>query len=117
MATTKPVVLHIDTTGPIARVAIRQARKPLAVLTWRSQGASELLVKKIDTMLRKTRLTIGQLTAIAVNDQTGSFTGTRVGVTVANTLGHLLGIPVNGKKPPIAINYGVPYKVRLKQRA
>ena len=37
------------------------------------------------------------LTAIEVNCGPGSFTGTRVGVTVANALGFALNIPVNGK--------------------
>lgn len=37
------------------------------------------------------------LEAIEVNTGPGSFTGLRVGVSVANALGYSLGIPVNGK--------------------
>ena len=39
-----------------------------------------------------------QLDGIEVETGPGSFTGLRVGVSVANALGFTLGIPVNGKK-------------------
>ncbi|MBI2019279.1 hypothetical protein HYS95_01250 [Candidatus Daviesbacteria bacterium] len=38
------------------------------------------------------------LEGIEVETGPGSFTGLRVGVSVANALGFALGIPVNGKK-------------------
>lgn len=47
------------------------------------------------------------LTQIEVNPGPGSFTGTRVGVAVANALGFALGLPVNGQKPPIEPVYFV----------
>lgn len=43
------------------------------------------------------------LTAIEVNCGPGSFTGTRVGVSVANALGFALDIPVNSKKGKIVM--------------
>lgn len=47
------------------------------------------------------------LTQIEVNPGPGSFTGTRVGVAIANALGFALGLPVNGQKPPIEPVYFV----------
>jgi tRNA threonylcarbamoyladenosine biosynthesis protein TsaB len=52
------------------------------------------LIKKI---LREYNLGLKDLTAIEVKQGPGSFTGLRVGIAIANTLGFLLNIPVNGK--------------------
>lgn len=45
------------------------------------------------------------LEGIEVETGPGSFTGLRVGVSVANALGYVLGIPVNGKKMETEIQY------------
>ena len=49
-------------------------------------------------ILEKYDLTLQDLTAIHVNTGPGSFTGLRVGIAIANCLGYLLKIPVNGKE-------------------
>ncbi len=41
------------------------------------------------------------ITEVEVNLGPGSFTGTRVGVAIANALSFALKIPLNGKKPPL----------------
>ena len=51
----------------------------------------------IEKILKKNKLKPGDLTEIKVNPGPGSFTGLRVGIAVANSLGWLLEIPVNGK--------------------
>ena len=45
------------------------------------------------------------LEGIEVETGPGSFTGLRVGVSVANALGYSLGIPVNGKKIETGLQY------------
>lgn len=45
------------------------------------------------------------ITSIEVNPGPGSFTGTRVGVAIANALGFALGLSVNNQKPPIEVIY------------
>lgn len=61
------------------------------------QTGSQALIPAILRLLKKTRIDISQIDEIEVNVGPGSFTGTRVGVTVANVLGFALQIPVNGK--------------------
>lgn len=45
------------------------------------------------------------LEGIEVETGPGSFTGIRVGVAVANSLGYSLGIPVNGKRLETELQY------------
>ena len=48
------------------------------------------------------------LTSIEVNPGPGSFTGSRLGVTIANALGFSLKIPVNSQNKPIEVIYSQP---------
>ena len=52
----------------------------------------------IEKLLKKHGLEYKDLKRIGVETGPGSFTGLKVGVSVANALGFSLGIPVNGKK-------------------
>jgi tRNA threonylcarbamoyladenosine biosynthesis protein TsaB len=61
------------------------------------EGSSQKLLSFIDEKLKEEGASIDKITEIEVNIGPGSFTGLRVGVSVANTLGWALGIPVNGK--------------------
>ena len=58
---------------------------------------SQRLLSFIDKVLGKEGKTFKDITEIKVATGPGSFTGLRVGVAVANTLGWVLGAPVNGK--------------------
>ncbi|MEK7580930.1 MAG: tRNA (adenosine(37)-N6)-threonylcarbamoyltransferase complex dimerization subunit type 1 TsaB [Patescibacteria group bacterium] len=64
---------------------------------------SQVLLPMIDTLLKKNKITLAQIKEIEVNSGPGSFTGTRVGVSIANALGFALNIPVNGKKGKIVV--------------
>lgn len=59
---------------------------------------SQPVLTLIDQILKKNKKTLKDLTEIEVDLSPGSFTGLRVGVSVANTLGWALKIPVNGKR-------------------
>ena len=59
---------------------------------------SEVTIPLIRDLLHKKGIKIEDLNEIIVNQGPGSFTGLRVGISIANTLGHILKIPVNGKK-------------------
>ena len=58
--------------------------------------------------LEKENLHQEDITEIEVNPGPGSFTGTRIGVTIANALGFALGIHVNGQKHPVEPVYSEP---------
>lgn len=59
---------------------------------------SQNLLPLIERALKFENLKLKDIKEIIANVGPGSFTGVRVGVSVANTLGFVLKIPVNGKK-------------------
>ncbi|KKQ74416.1 MAG: glycoprotein endopeptidase [Berkelbacteria bacterium GW2011_GWB1_38_5] len=70
--------------------------KALECFEFETDMQSEDLLIAINGTLKKQKISVKNLTAILVNQGPGSFTGTRVGVTTANTLGWSLNIPVYG---------------------
>lgn len=86
--------IYIDTSSnqkTIVRVGEAKIIKHNNV--WRSQ----IVLPMIANMLQKQGSTLSDISEIEVNTGPGSFTGLRVGVTIANALGYALKIPVNGK--------------------
>lgn len=85
-------VLLLDTTG--------REQTNIAVITKNSVKLSQLpvraqeLQKMIDELLKKSRLKITDISAVAVLTGPGSYTGTRMGVAAANTLNWLLNLPI-----------------------
>lgn len=69
----------------------------------KQKPGSQILLPAILEILKKNKKSIKDITEVKVNPGPGSFTGTRVGVAVANALGFALDIPVNGKKGKIAL--------------
>jgi tRNA threonylcarbamoyladenosine biosynthesis protein TsaB len=61
---------------------------------WKSQ----LVLPVIDELLKKNKLDIKDISEISVNTGPGSFTGLRVGITIANALSFTCSISVNGNK-------------------
>lgn len=59
---------------------------------------AQIVLPLIEKLLEKEKLTLHDLDAIEVNPGPGSFTGIRVGISIANALGFALNILVNGTK-------------------
>ncbi|MEK9176211.1 MAG: tRNA (adenosine(37)-N6)-threonylcarbamoyltransferase complex dimerization subunit type 1 TsaB [Patescibacteria group bacterium] len=69
-----------------------------------SKSKSQEALKTIDKLLKKNNLKPQDIDEIEVNTGPGSFTGTRVGVAIANALGFGLGVKVN-KKSSVTAKY------------
>lgn len=67
-------------------------RKPL------DTRKAQVVLPMLEEILQSNGLQLKDITEIKVNSGPGSFTGIRVGITIANTLGYLLKVPVNGQK-------------------
>ncbi len=99
MINKKKIILYIDTsdsrkTSVVLLIAGQKKQIKKNTNNWTSQ----VLLPLIDQILKDNDISLSQLTEIWINKGPGSFTGIRVGITIANTLGWLLDIPVNGSK-------------------
>jgi len=94
----KNVVLYID-TGDRKRISIaldiNGIRKEVNA---ENKKGSQVILTMIDRLLKKNGLDVHDISKIKVNTGPGSFTGLRVGVSIANSLAMALKIPINGKK-------------------
>lgn len=94
--------LIIDTSEiNTARIQIGEFKKVSESRVLKSQ----MVLPMIEEILKEQKLTLHDITEITVATGPGSFTGLRVGATVANALGYLLDIPVNGKKALVIPKY------------
>lgn len=59
---------------------------------------AQVVLPMVDKLLKKYGLKIGDINKIEVNTGPGSFTGLRVGISIANALSFALGVPINNKK-------------------
>ncbi len=84
-------ILAINTASSITAIALLDKDKNiLGQETWQSQkNEAEMLLPEIDEMLKKNMLDFDDLDSVLVVSGPGSFTGLRVGVTVANTIAYL----------------------------
>ena len=94
------MILQINTKDrKVITVALRDAQgKLVKSLTEENEYGSQVLLPLISKLLDQENLIFKDLKGIKVETGPGSFTGLRVGVSVANALGFALGIPVNSKK-------------------
>lgn len=103
--------LFIDSTdNRWARIKIGDREYANEVLHPRDQNIFGFLMECLD----KSGVSLKEITNIEVNPGPGSFTGTRVGVSIANALAFALGIKVNGKQPPIEPVYSAPPNITKK---
>ncbi|WP_203338719.1 tRNA (adenosine(37)-N6)-threonylcarbamoyltransferase complex dimerization subunit type 1 TsaB [Nocardioides limicola] len=91
------MLLAFDTATPLVTVAVANGSDVLAesvAVTPMKHG--EQLAPQIEAVLAEAGVHRTALTAIAVGVGPGPFTGLRVGLVTARTLGHVLDVPVHG---------------------
>ena len=79
-------------------VSLKKRSKIVSELSEENEYGSQVLLPLIFKLLKSANCNLKTLQGIEVETGPGSFTGLRVGVSVANALGYSLGILVNGKK-------------------
>ena len=91
------MLLAFDTATPLVTVALHDGDDVVVELvSERPLQHGEQLAPLIDRALRETGLVRQDLTAIGVGTGPGPFTGLRVGLVTARTLGFVLDLPVYG---------------------
>lgn len=93
------LILTIRTDQPEAEIGLFKDDKELTYVTWQAhRELSETLLAKIKEVLGSQGKDFTDLAGIVCYKGPGSFTGLRIGLTVANTLASDLDIPVVGVK-------------------
>lgn len=93
------MLLAFDTATPLVTVAVYDGDSGLVVaehVADRPMKHAEQLAPLIDAAMTEVGIVRQDLTAIAVGVGPGPFTGLRVGLVTARTLGYVLDIPVYG---------------------
>ncbi len=90
-------MLAIDTATSVVGVALlRDEGEPVVARAEGARAQTELLAPLVEQALRAAGSSPDRLTDIAVGTGPGPFTGLRVGMVTAVTMGYALGIPVHG---------------------
>lgn len=100
------MILYINTKDQKEiSVALKKNGEVVESMSKENEYGSQVLLPLIDKILKTNKLKLQGMNGIEVETGPGSFTGIRVGVSVANALGYSLGIPVNGKKMEVDLIY------------
>lgn len=59
---------------------------------------AQVVLPMIERLCKKHKVSLKDIHEIRVNTGSGSFTGLRVGISIANALSYALNIPINNKK-------------------
>jgi len=95
------IILAIRTDKPEAELYIYDGQTKKAEIKWQAHlKLSETLNSKIEEILNKLSFSYKDLDGLAVFKGPGSFTGLRIGITVANTLAYSFSIPIIASDGP-----------------
>lgn len=100
-------ILMIDTSDSAkTRLQLQTSEKTYTVtVATEERKGSQVTLSAIAKLLSDKKISPKDLTEIKVNEGPGSYTGIRVGVSIANALAFALSIPVNGKKQIVEPKY------------
>lgn len=90
------LLLAFDTATPSTTVALLDSATPIAEMRLSAASHSRSLLPAVSEILAHAGHTPRSLQAIAVGRGPGSFTGVRIGMTLAKTLAYALDIPLAG---------------------
>ncbi len=90
-------ILAIEAAIGGGSLAVLDDRRVLAA--WESdsaRSASEELLAEIDSLLKRSQISLDQLSMLAVSNGPGSYTGIRIGIATAMGLARALTVPLRG---------------------
>jgi tRNA threonylcarbamoyladenosine biosynthesis protein TsaB len=91
------LTITIRTDKPEAEIGLFDADQKLEYKTWQAhRQLAETLLRELEALLQRHGKSINDVQAIIAYRGPGSFTGLRIGLTVANTLAYSLNIPIVG---------------------
>ena len=89
------LILTIRTDKPEAEIGLFEEERELKYEQWQAhRELAETIHTKIDELLKAQQKELKGIAGIVVFRGPGSFTGLRIGITVANALADAIGIPI-----------------------
>lgn len=102
------MILVIRTDKPEAEVGLYDGSRELGYETWQAhRQLSSTIHHKIQKLLDGQNITWQDISGVIIYKGPGSFTGIRIGISVANALADGLQIPVAGTTGPEWIKQGI----------
>jgi tRNA threonylcarbamoyladenosine biosynthesis protein TsaB len=124
------MILTIRTDKPESEVGLYEGEEKLSYEIWPAhRQLAETIHQKIRSRLEAHGKSLHDITAVIVYEGPGSFTGLRIGISVANALAYSLDIPITArcgehwkqmgieelqkspKKVPVMPEYGAPVHI------
>lgn len=89
------LILAMRTDKPESELYLLETDRVVAELKWQAhRKLAETLHRKIDELLTAQNKTLSDVDALVIYQGPGSFTGLRIGMSVANALQYSLGVPI-----------------------
>jgi tRNA threonylcarbamoyladenosine biosynthesis protein TsaB len=102
------IIVTIRTDNPEAEVGVFDGQTQLAYKAWHAhRQLAETLHSNLEALLATHELTWQHLAGIVIYEGPGSFTGLRIGMTVANILASDLAIPIVATRDEHWIAHGL----------
>lgn len=101
-------ILTLRTDKPVAEIGLFENEKQLVYETWPAhRQLAETIHIKMKQILNKLSISLGDIDGIVCFKGPGSFTGLRIGLTVANSLAYAQNIPVVARTDPNWLQTGL----------
>ncbi|MFZ1483567.1 MAG: tRNA (adenosine(37)-N6)-threonylcarbamoyltransferase complex dimerization subunit type 1 TsaB [Candidatus Saccharimonadales bacterium] len=95
MSNTNKLILTIRTEKPEAELGLYSDGRRIAYYSWHAhRELAETIHAKLQELIASTGSSLQDVTAIACYKGPGSFTGLRIGISVANALAYGLSVPI-----------------------
>jgi tRNA threonylcarbamoyladenosine biosynthesis protein TsaB len=102
------LIITFRTDKPEAEIGLYEDEKQLAYAVWTAhRQLAETIHAKLRDLLAQESKTLSDVGGIVAYKGPGSFTGLRIGVTVANTLAYALDVPIVGATEPKWLETGI----------
>ena len=102
------IILTLRTDKPEAEIGLFSGVDPLTYHEWLAhRQLAETIHKELRSVLKAEHLSLSDLNGIVVYQGPGSFTGLRIGISVANALADSLGISIVGSQGEDWIKKGI----------
>lgn len=89
------MVIAVRTDKPDAEIYLLQDSKEIDTELWPAgRELADELLPKIEELLKRNKVLLQSISGIIVFTGSGSFTGLRIGTTIANTLAYSITVPV-----------------------